>query len=173
MPKRSSIEQLPAEVRDWLDKALVENAFGGYRALAAELKARGYDISKSALHRHGQDFEAKIAALKVATEQAKAIVESCPDDAGAMGDALSRLVQQKTFDALLELEVTAGDESLSALGTMVAKLNASSVQQKKWMAELRAKTQAAAAAVEKVARAGGLTDETVETIKRQILGIGA
>ncbi len=173
MPKRSDIAQLPPAVRDWLDKALVNGGFGGYRALADELKTRGYDISKSAVHRYGREFETKLSAFKNATEAARAVVETCPDDEGVMGDALIRLVQQKTFDLLLELEIDPSKLKLTSIGEMVAKLSSASVQQKKWMMELRAKTQAAAAEVEKVARAGGTTDATIERIKALVLGIGA
>lgn len=54
MPKRSTVKALPQSIRDWLDSALVENNFSGYRELEDELKKRGYDISKSAVHRYGQ-----------------------------------------------------------------------------------------------------------------------
>ena len=49
MPPRSKVAALPAEVKAWLDQALVENNFAGYEALAEELTTRGYSIGKSAL----------------------------------------------------------------------------------------------------------------------------
>lgn len=49
MPKRSTVKQLPQTVKDWLDAALVENNFSDYSALEEALKARGYDISRSAV----------------------------------------------------------------------------------------------------------------------------
>lgn len=174
MAKRSSITQLPIAVKEWLDQALLDGNFSGYQALEAELKARGHDISKSAIHRYGQSFEERIERLKLATQQAKAVVQSSPDDEGAMGDALTRLVQQKTFDLLLEMgELDPDKVKLADIGTMVAKLNATSVQQKKWQMEVKNKAQVAAAEVEKVTRAGGLSEETIETIKKRILGIGS
>lgn len=173
MPKRSAVTQLPPVVKAWLDQSLVEGNFSGYQALADELKGRGYEVSKSSLHRYGSSFEERIEKLKIATEQAKAVVQSAPDDEGAMGDALTRLVQQKTFDILLDLEVDPESVKLADIGTMVAKLNATSVQQKKWQAEVKRKAQVAAAEVETVAKAGGLSEETVEAIKKRILGIGS
>ena len=74
MPPRSKVAALPPEVKEWLDKALVENNFGGYELLAAELKGKGYEISKTGLHRYGQQFEDRLNALKIATEQARAVV---------------------------------------------------------------------------------------------------
>ena len=43
MPKRSAVETLPAQVKRWLDQALVDGNFSGYEALADELKTRGFD----------------------------------------------------------------------------------------------------------------------------------
>ncbi|MGK4383427.1 phage protein Gp27 family protein [Ectopseudomonas oleovorans] len=57
MPPRSKVGQLPAKVKAWLDQALAENNFSDYEALSAELAGRGFAISKSALHRYGQNFE--------------------------------------------------------------------------------------------------------------------
>ncbi|MNL49481.1 hypothetical protein D3C87_1724180 [compost metagenome] len=54
---------------------------------------------------------------------------------------------------------------------MIVKLNAIGVAQKKWAAEVRQKVAAAAQEVEKVARAGGLSDEALATIRAKILGI--
>lgn len=172
MPRRSAVEQLPAHVKEYLDKALVEGNFSGYEALAADLQSRGYSISKSSLHRYGMDFEARLSALKIATEQAKAIAESAPDDAGMMGDALTRLVQQKAFDVLIGMEIEDPNSiKLTDLGEMIAKLNKTSVEQKKWAAEVKKRTQAAAEEVAKVAKAGGLSEDAVSTIRARILGI--
>lgn len=174
MPKRNAVELLPPAVKEWLDRALVEGGFSGYRLLADELQTRGYDISKSAVHRYGQSFEEKMDRLKLATEQARAVVAASPDDAGHMGEALTRLVQTQTFDLLMKLDVEGVDPdkiNLAALGKMVADLNKASVAQKKWQAEVQARARDAAAEVEQVARAGGLTDAAVETIRAKILGI--
>lgn len=171
MPRRSSVEQLPPAVKEWLDKALLDGNFSQYQALSDELRDRGYDISKSAIHRYGKSFEDKVEKLKVATEQAKAIAEAAPDDADHLGDALTRLVQQRTFDILMDLDVAADDVSLPAIGKIVADINKTTVARKKWAVEVRAKAQAAATEVEKVARAGGLSPEAIQSIRTHILGI--
>jgi len=172
MPRRSIIGSLPPEVKDWLDKALVENNFSGYQALARELERRGFSISHSSVHRYGQQFEERLARLKIATEQARAVAESVPDDQNMMGDALMRLVQQKSFEVLMDLE-DPGKISLTGLGTMISKLTLAGVQQKKWMTEMREKARIAAEEVTQVARAGGLTDQVVEQIRSRILGIAS
>lgn len=172
MPKRSAIESLPKAVKTWLDRALVEGNFQGYELLAAELKARGHDISKSAVHRYGQGFDDRLKMLKMASEQARAIVESAPDDEGAVSEALMRLVQEKLFQVMLDFKVdTDKPLNIASAAKAVAELSRATVTQKKWQAELREKTRAAADAVAQVAKKGGLTPAAVDTIRREILGI--
>lgn len=168
MAPRSKISKLPNGVKSWLDRALADNGFADYELLAAELKERGFDISKSAIHRYGQEFENRLSALRMATEQAKAISESIPDDAGAMNDALIRLVQQKAFDTLLKMEEGA---PMKEIGLMVARLSNATVKQKQWATEVREKAATAADAVEKIAKNGGLSPAAVKEIRSRILGI--
>lgn len=170
MPPRSKVEKLPAAVKAWLDNALIEGNFSGYELLEAELKARGFDIGKSSLHRYGQEFEDKLAAIRIATEQAKAITDAIPDDAGAMNDALIRLVQQKAFDTLVNLEEGA---SIKDIGLMVARLSNASVKQKQWAADAREKLNARMDAMENEARNGkGTFDlETLRRVREELYGI--
>lgn len=44
MAKRSQIEQLPKDVRHWLERALTENSFSGYLELEGLLKEKGYAV---------------------------------------------------------------------------------------------------------------------------------
>lgn len=170
MPPRSKVDKLPSPVKTWLDNALVEGNFSGYELLEAELKARGFDIGKSSLHRYGQEFEDKLSAIRIATEQAKAITDAIPDDAGAMNDALIRLVQQKAFDTLVNLEEGA---SIKDIGLMVARLSNASVKQKQWQAEARAKIGAKMDAMEGEAKTGkGKFDlETLRRVREELYGI--
>lgn len=173
--------QLPEPIRKALNERLVRSAFSDYDGLTEwlneQLQTEGLElrIARSALGRHGKQFADKIEALRVATEQAKAITEAAGDDEGAMSDALVRLVQEKYFNALVNMDFEAADLDPNKLGTMISKLTHASVSQKKWMSEMRGKidekTKAAAEKVEGLARKGGLTPETVQAIRREILGV--
>lgn len=134
------------------------------------MKARGYAISKSALHRYGQAFETRLSALKMASEQARAVVAAAPDEEGAVNEALMRLVQEHLFKLLMAEE---GEFDLPKVARAVAELGRATVTQKKWQAEVRARAEAAAAAVEKIAKKGGLSAESVDQLRREILGIAA
>lgn len=170
MPPRSKVASLPKTVKAWLDKALAENSFSEYETLAAELSAQGFSISKSALHRYGQDFESKLSALKMASEQARAVVAAAPDEEGAVNEALMRLVQEHLFKILM---ADGKSFDLPKVAKAVAELGKASIAQKKWQTEYREKAEAAASRVEKIAKKGGLNQATVDEIRREILGMAS
>lgn len=170
MPPRGKVAQLPPEVKAWLDQELVENNFSGYEALSADLAARGFTIGKSALHAYGQNFEDRLSALRMASEQARAVVAAAPDEEGAVNEALMRLVQEHLFKMLMAQD---GKIDLPKVAKAVAELGRASVVQKKWQSEVRAKAEAAASQVEKIARKGGLNAATVAEIRREILGVAS
>lgn len=173
MPRPSAVLQLPPDVRDALNAELTRRAFSDYTGLAEWLGDKGYEISRSALHRYGSKFEQSLAALRVATEQARAIVEAMPDEEGRMGEALTRLAQEKAFQVLMNLDTEEQDLTLDKLGTMIARLNRTSVAQKQWQQQIDARTQAAAEEVDDLARKAGLSDDTAKAIRAKILGITA
>lgn len=67
MPQVSRISKLPLPLQREVEERLAANGFGGYVALADELRGRGYRISKSSLHRFGQTLK---AAQRKADQQA-------------------------------------------------------------------------------------------------------
>jgi len=168
MPPKSKVLALPPEVKAWLDQALIENNFSQYELLSSALAERGHSIGKSALHEYGQNFEGRLAALRTASEQAKAMVAAAPDDEGAVNEALMRLVQEQIFNSLMAQD---GKVDLAKMAKAVAELGRASVVQKKWQAEVRERAETAANAVEKIAKKGGLTADTVAEMRREILGV--
>ncbi|HEY1029764.1 MAG TPA: DUF3486 family protein [Pseudomonas sp.] len=171
MPPRSKVAQLPPKVKAWLDQALVENNFSGYELLSAELAGRGYSIGKSALHSYGQSFEERLAALKMASEQAKAVVAVAPDDDGAVNEALLRLTQERLFTLLADGK---GPLDISKVGKTVAEIIKASVTQKKYAAEAEARRvalQEAATVAEGAMASQGMSKDAIDAIKRDILGI--
>ena len=168
MPQRSKIIMLPEEILSELNAKLLAGKFCDYTALAEWLQDKGFDISRSALHRYGQNFEERLAAITMATEQAKAVAEASKDDEGAMNESLIRLVQTKAFEALVDAD---SSESLTKMGVMVAKLSKASVDQKKWLRDMKAKASQAADDVGKIAKQGGMSESTAREIRQRILGI--
>ncbi len=163
---------LPKAVKAWLDAALIEGAYGRYEALSAALKERGHDISKSALQRYGSKFDKTLATLKVASEQARAVVNAAPDDEGAVSEALMRLVQEKLFQVMLNFEVDPDKPlNIASAAKAVAELSRATVTTKKWQEEVRAKAATVADAAAKLALSGGLSEKAADEIRTKILGI--
>ena len=138
MPRRSKVHELPPELKEWLDAELVKRGFGDYVQLAQDLKKRGADISKSALQRYGSPFEQRMAQLKMASEQARALVDAAPDEEDKLGAAVVRMTQEKIFNLLMDLEINAEDVDVNKLFKNAAEIGKASVTQKRFSMEARA-----------------------------------
>lgn len=143
MPTRNKAQSLPAAVREWLEKSLIEGNFSGYEVLAQTLKDKGYDISKSSIHRFGSEFEARLQSLRLSQQMARAVVDANPDDEGAMNEALIRLTQDKMMGLLVEMNVDPEDMDFVKLAKAIAEVAKGSVAQKKFAADYKAKLTAA------------------------------
>lgn len=182
MPRREAIGTLPDDVRTWLDKTLIKGNFSGYELLEDALRDRGFQISKSAIHRYGKKFERRLAAIKASTEAARMLTEGASDDQDARSEAVIALVQTELFETIVNLqEATEEDidpvervKLLSSAAKNIATLSRASVNLKQYQATVRAEVakQAAAIAVTE-AKGAGLSDEVAEMIRRKILGVGA
>lgn len=176
MPPRSKTELLPAALREELERRLLAKSFSGYRELSRWLAEQGYSITRAALHRYGRSFERRLKQVKLATAQARAIVDGAPDDDNRINEAMQMLIQQRLFEILVEVQ---GDElkeiNLHALARSVAELGRAWVMQKKWKEETRAivagKVNAADEKISGVARNAGLTPETEDRIRKALLEI--
>lgn len=172
MPQRDAVSLLPEQVREELERRLLSNGFSNYVALSDWLKEQGFEISKSAIGRYGQKFEERVRALQIATQQARALAEAAPDDEGALNDSLIRLVQERLFTILVDLNVEQIDNiNIGSLTKGIATLARATVKQKEWQVAVREKAAAAADAVEHIARKGGLSDEAAAEIRAKILGV--
>ncbi len=171
MPARPKAEQLPDDIREELEQKLIASNFSDYRALESWLAEQGFEITKSSLQRWGSKLEERLHGIKVATEQAKAICAASPDDDGAMSDALMRLVQEKLFQLLLNLEVDPDSIELPKLTRAIADICRGTVTLKKYQGEVRSKMKAAAAEVRKLATDAGVSEETMLAIDARLQGV--
>ena len=176
MPRRSKVGTLPADLRAFVDAVLANNQFGGYDALAAALEEKGFAISKSALHRYGSRLEKRLQAIKDSTEAARAIAEHAADDADDRSAAVMSMVQSDIFNILVDLQDAEDDpvdklKLRSRAAKSIAELSRASVNQKKWMVQVRQRAEAAASKAESLARKGGLSETAAAQIRAAILGI--
>lgn len=180
MPPPSKVDLLPEDLRREFESRLIRGAFSGYEALSGWLEAQGYEISKSVLHKHGQRLKRRLEAIKASTQAAQLLAESVPDEAGALSSAVLSLVQTEMFDLLVNLQDADAETDpgarvklLGSAAHAMADLARASLKQKEWAGQVQERAKAAAAAVEKITRKGGLSAEAANEIRREILGIAA
>lgn len=179
MPPRNKVHSLPPELKQWLDGELVKRGFSDYVQLAEDLRARGADISKSALQRYGSPFERAMARVKMATEQACALVDAAPDDEDKLSAAVIRITQEKILNLLMELDIDADDVDVNKLFKNAAEIGKASATNKRFTLEARAAIEDAARrkaleeASETAAATGklqGLSPEGVQALRAAIMG---
>jgi hypothetical protein len=174
MPRRSKIATLPADIKEWLDAALVKSGHGHFEQLSAELAQRGFAISKSTIGVYSQDFEKSLKNLKIASEQAKAVVAAAPDDEDAMSQALVRIAQEQIFKTLQVIEVDPKKVNITNLTRSIAELVRSSTNAKRWAVEVRGKMDAKLAEMEKAKLGNGkrkFDSATLKEVREQLYGI--
>ena len=166
MGRKSTVARLPAEVKAYIEAMLATGA-QTLDELIADLQARypaeahaGMLPSRSAVHRYGQKLDRRLSAIRASTEAAKLIQAQAGDDQDARSEALTALVQTELFEAILSLQEADNPDAdpadrvgmLSSAAKNIATLTRSSVGLKKFQLEVRAKAQAAADTVDKLAK---------------------
>ena len=188
MGRKSSISRLPAEIKTYIEAMLATGA-QTLDEMIADLQdrfpaeARAGDLpSRTALHRYGSKLDRRLAAIKASTEAAMMIRQHAGDSQDARSEALTALVQTELFEAILELQ-EADDPNLdqgqrvamlSAAAKNIATLSRSSVNLKKFQAEIEARTRKqaledATQEAETAARKQGLSPDSVAALREAIM----
>ncbi|HMS05333.1 MAG TPA: DUF3486 family protein [Burkholderiaceae bacterium] len=146
MPRRSSVATLPAEVRRWLERALEENGFAGYEQLVALLKAKGYEISKSSLHRWGKDIQDQRAIIYAEAQNSQALSEGGADARDTRSEAIFAVAQtmliRKLREAMLSQAEGKDDDptgtamALARIGRDIATMARGSMDLKRFQAAI-------------------------------------
>lgn len=179
MARESAVDLLDDEDKQWLNNWFKDKGFCGYEEIANILQERGYNISKSSVHRYGQKLEQKLAAVQASTQAALLIADAAPDDGDQRSAAVLSLVQTELFNALIALQESNDEDAdpaerlelIAKCSKGIAEITKASVNQKKWQLEVQDRVEKAAKAVEKIAKKGGLSEKTAKEIRKQILGI--
>ncbi|MGH7027364.1 phage protein Gp27 family protein [Brevundimonas sp.] len=181
---RSSIEKLPPDVRDRLEDWLREFRAGRLELdevmhrMDAQFADQDVPLpSRSAVHRHSQKVQALAERVQQSRDVANQVIAQIgPDLTDGKGfQVLVQGFQSLAFDLMANLGPgeTLDAENLMFLSRAIQAVTSA----RKTDADLhmRLKQEAAkeaAAAVDRVAkREAGLTSDTVDKIKREILGI--
>ena len=165
MSKRSKIMSLPQSIRDELDRRLIQSGFSSYQELSEWLSSQGFGISNSSIHRYGSQYEAKLDSVRLSTEMATALIQSSPDDTGAMADASIRLVQDRMFDLLLKSE----DGDLKGVANAARAIAETARASTVIRAERRKILQEAREKAAKVGRKQGLSQDVMDAIDAALM----
>lgn len=175
MARRSKVYQLPDAIRAELERLLADQSHGGYAALAAWLKEKGFDISPSAIHRYDQRVQAVMLRIKASTEAARLIAQTAPDEADEHSAAVLRMVQSALFDAMSRVTEAAEEADpaeqvkvLSKAARAIAEASRASIGQKRWQDEVRSKIEALEAQQGKDGKR--LDAETLAKVKEALYG---
>lgn len=179
MPPRNRVYDLPQGVREALNERLVSTGFQDYAGLVDWLGERGFTVSKSSVHRYGQDlqqeFEEAMGDVRKTTELARAMTAEQDDESGALLDATARIVQDQLLRISIAMRKAEEDPAKAAkqLGSVtkaLADIGRVSLSQKKWARELRLEAaQEAAARAETAARRQGISDDGVAALRAAIM----
>src|SRR5580658_4417300 len=179
MPANGKIKRMPRALRAEFERRLVEGQFSDYQGPARWLGEHGCQIHSSALQRYGQALERKLNALRLATEQARAVVDASGGADDTVNEGLMRLVQGDLFCVLVELkEVDPRKIDINALARNVASICRSSVHMRRAAEEMRSgigrRVRAAERKVVAAARRGargGLSEAAEKRIRAALLEI--
>jgi len=179
MPARAKIKMLDLKLRAELDRRLIDGSFSDYLGLAAWLSKKGCKITGAAVQRYGSAMERKLGALRIATEQARAVVEASGGADDLVNEGLMRLVQGDLFKVLVELrDADRKPVDVNALARNVASICRSSVHMRKAAEEMRngigRRVRAAERKVVEAARRGargGLSAAAEKRIRAALLEI--
>lgn len=181
MARPSTIEQLPTDVLEKLQELLRDPRVSQLQATdeinaILERTQAGASVSKSAVNRYAKRMEKVGARLRESREVAKMwIGQFGAAPQGEVGKLLNEVIRNLAFETTMHLadgEEPADPKLLSTLALAVQRLEASATDNLKRDAEIKrqAATEAAEAAAKSMTRQG-MSKDTVDAIKRDILGI--
>jgi hypothetical protein len=175
--RASTLNQLDPEARAWLDQHLSSGRLS-YTELAAALKEKGWEITRSAVGRYGKRRKDELAAIRASAmekaEVAKALASVFSDASdipaimhGALGTALVA-----TVDAISTQQYDSSKDTLAGLVGSLPKLGRGFRQAEQHKIEREARQRAlqeAAGRVEQAAQARGLSDADASFWREKVL----
>jgi hypothetical protein len=145
MPKIANIDKLPDDIKTQLNEKLIEAGFGDYINLSKWLAEQGYQISKSAVGRHGADLKERMEkSLTRAMERmeiAKSLRGASDEEKAALLEASELTATDALMDileSLPDMELHDRAKNVPKLVGALANLNRSAVGSAKWKREFEA-----------------------------------
>ncbi|RJE87125.1 phage protein Gp27 family protein [Paracoccus onubensis] len=177
MPPPRKVDQLPPEIRDWLQQTLRERGFSDYVAITDELNDKLVEAGKvvsfhhATVHRFGQEYHAFVRTQETASAWAQDwMTENGLEEEAKRHNVLFQMVTALAFKAMEAKMGKEGDEidpkELHFIGRMLKDIMASAgIRQSMLAAERKQQAEKLDAAVE----SGELTADIAQKA-REIMG---
>jgi hypothetical protein len=171
---KSRLLWLPRDILEQVNRMLVEVGEGRktYEQIAEWVISKGFQTSKSAIHRYARWMNA-LEKVKLVGEQARAIIDDTGEDPMRIEEATAKLgavVMMEVFQ-----EAMRGDRiDVHHIGRLMgdfAKLQSSSILRERLKDDFRGKLDKAADEVVKAVKKQGLSEEKAAEIRKKILGV--
>jgi hypothetical protein len=169
---------MPKDLREKFDALISDGTFHTSLQLKKWLSANGFEISTRAVRQYGENFEHRLDAVRLATEQARIVCEQFKDDDPDLQTAILRLVQTQLFQVLAVSNGKGGTKrrstiapvNIGALARCVSNLIKAETDHQKWVDRTRARVATAEKKVEE-ATAKGLSKDAAQQIKAVLMEI--
>lgn len=180
MPNISAFDDLTPDEIATIDAEIERRNFKNLTAISDWCKANGWQIERGAVWNRSSKIKKRLQTLKNATDASKLIEKQVQDEGGSLHDATLSIIQAGLFDCVTNLE-EANDEDdpfirvelLGKAAKAAADVGRASISVKKYKNEVKAKAQSVADKVAQTASKNGLSQETIDILKREILGIAS
>lgn len=179
--RRSKVQMLPDKIKEQLDEMLRDGKLTQKDILGfinGKLADEGIDkLSRSGFNRYSTRMESAGSRIREAREVAEAWTAKLGSKpTGEVSSMMIEMIRTLAFD--LTMSAADGPEQVSPkflneLALTMQRLETAAEKSTKQIAERRkAFAEEAVNAVEKVSKEAGISQETYDDIKREILGIG-
>jgi hypothetical protein len=163
--RRGKIDRLPARVKEEVNDMLLDPTVR-YEDIRNFLKTEGHDVSTTSVCRYGRRFMEEVRKMRVAEEQARALIGRAGGDAFLIEEAASRLFLQKMLKLLMDpgFDITESSRLVSSF----TRLQSSILRRERVKADLAEKT---AEAVKQTEEPPGFSDYAEVEMRQRILGL--
>lgn len=178
MPQKSSIIlQLSDEDRTDLDKMMVSGKWT-VLGLVEWLGQRGYEISKSAVHRYMQGREKVAARIRQSREMADALVAEVGEDivSSKQGHLVVEILRTMVFDFMtkqMEEDATVDPQAFFFLGKAIKDLASANRLDQDYAAKVREQVRAeerkrATKEVQDAVKKAGMSEDVIKAINAHL-----
>ncbi|WP_304308079.1 phage protein Gp27 family protein [Pseudacidovorax intermedius] len=170
----SSVTKLPPEIKEAVDAAIREGR-ATIADIVAMVRQMGGEVSESAAGRYVKNARERLEDYRQAQQVAAVWCDKIgKEPQGNVGRMILEMLRVIAYKSMGDLETVSPEDLMFLSKAMkdLAGADKTMVDREINLLKLMAvKAQEVAASVEKTAKKAGLSDDTINTIKSQILGI--